>query len=157
LYWWQWKNDLYRTKNFPILRFVLDSVIINQANYKKHIAWEGNGLETFYQVDSAKNTVAGWVHNTSYWWGNMMHDCRDRHGREKILPKDNDKADVPENRSGNVFVVKGLQSRVTYTITFYDTRVKGHVLQTLSVRTNSFGKLKIPMPGQPDCAFKIQR
>ncbi|MDQ3109593.1 MAG: DUF5060 domain-containing protein [Bacteroidota bacterium] len=155
LYWWQWKNDLYRAKNFPAMRFFLDSVLINQANYEKFAEWDGNGLETFYQVDEEENTIAGWVHNTSYWWGNLMHDCRDRNGKEKILPKDNDKAGVPENRSGNIFIVKGLKPGKTYTVNFYDTRVAGHLLQTLQVKANLFGKMKIPMPDQPDCAFKI--
>ncbi len=155
LYWWQWKNDTYRANTFPALRFFLDSVIA-KTKFVRYEEWDRNGLETFYEVDSAKSVAVGWVHNTSYWWGNMMQDCRDRNGKEKILPKDNDKTDKPENRTGTIFIVKGLQSGKTYHVTFYSTREKGVVLQTAFYKTNALGKIKIPFPAQADCVFKIE-
>jgi hypothetical protein len=154
--WWQWKNDVYRENNFPELRFFLDSVIAYRqfAQYENE---EKNGLESFYEIDSSKAYVAGWVHNTSYWWGNMMHDCRDRNGKEKIMPKDNDKTDVPENRAGNIFIISDLSPRKAYKVSFYETRKKNTVIQTVILRSNWLGKLKIPMPDRPDCAFVIEK
>lgn len=154
LYWWQWKNDLYRANNFPALRFFLDSAIV-ETNFVKFEERHKNGLEIFYEVDSGKAYAAGWVHNTSYWWGNMMHDCRDRNGKEKFLPKDNDKTAIPQNRAGTIFIVKDLLPGKLYCVTFYATRGKGAVLQTVYLKTNISGKIKIPMPDQPDCAFTI--
>lgn len=156
LYWWQWKNDAYRENNYPALRYFLDSVIA-QTQFAQFRQWNKNGLETFYETDSTKTHIAGWVHNTSYWWGNMMQDCRDRNGKEKFSPKDNDKAGHPENRAGNIFILKNLAGGKTYHIKFYDTRKKNTVIQSLTLKAGRFGKLKIPMPDKPDCAFEIVR
>ena len=154
LYWWQWKNDTYRKSNYPILRFFLDSVV-RQTRYVHYREWDKNGLETFYEIDSAKTHIAGWVHNTSYWWGNMMQDCRDRNGKEKFLPKDNDEAEHPESRAGNIFILKNLSAGKTYRVKFYDTRIKNTVVQSLTVKADWRGRLKLPMPDKPDCAFEI--
>ncbi|CAN5408586.1 hypothetical protein BH09BAC5_BH09BAC5_20540 [soil metagenome] len=156
LYWWQWKFDEKRNANFPQLRFFLDSIAGDDIYSGTSKLWTGNGLECFYQR-KGNSHVFGWVHNTSYWWGNMMQDCKDRDGKSMVLPKDDDNAEKPENRSGNKFIISGLSRNALYTIDFYSTREKGKKLDHISLKSNMFGKIEVPFPDAPDCAFEIRK
>lgn len=157
IYWWQWKSDSNRENNFPALRFFLDSVAGYAMFFTESKMWEGNGLETFYKISPMKFVAIGWVHNQSFWWGNMMHDCRDRFGKEKFLPKDNDKTDNPVSRAGNKFKIDGLKPNQYFTITFYDTRKPNHKLVSMDLKSNRFGAIHVPIPDVPDCAYRVER
>ncbi len=156
IYWWQWKSDGNRQKNFPALRYFMDSIAGVTLVSGESKMWEGNGLETFYVVSKMKFTAVGWAHNQSYWWGNMMTDCRDRFGKEKFLPKDNDKAEKPEIRTGNEFEIAGLRHKDYYTVTFYDTRKPNQKLMTVDVKSNRFGAIHVPIPDVADCAYRVE-
>ncbi len=153
--WWSWSNDNFRTANYPFIRYFLDSIAGNSIYKGESKMWTGNGLECFYQSD--KNSTLGWVHNTSYWWGNMLQDSVDRNKKHMILPKDNDKTEKPENREGNTFIIDGLKRGAIYSVDLYSTREKGKVLYHYVLKASILGKISIPYPNQPDCAFRITK
>ncbi|CAN5892645.1 hypothetical protein BH11BAC7_BH11BAC7_21830 [soil metagenome] len=155
LNWWQWKFDVNREANIKPLRYFLDAVVGADLFYSEADFWSGNGLECFYQVNKKSDNAFGWVHNTSYWWGNMMQNCKDRNGKQMTLPKDDDEAATVENRKGNKFRIRGLYSRTDYVITFYDTRQKNAVISVNSLKTNLFGAVEVEFPAIEDCAFRI--
>jgi hypothetical protein len=155
IYWWQWKSDENRKNNFPALRYFLDSVAGSTFYSGESKMWEGNGLETFYKISSSGDSAVGWIHNQSYWWGNMMTDCRDRFGKEKFLPKDNDKTDKPESRAGKKIKISGLEHQRYYLVGFYDTRNAKHQMSTTTAMSNRHGVIYLRMPDVPDCAFKV--
>lgn len=154
LYWWQWKNDAFREANFPALRWFIDSVAGGMSFYTQSELSTANGLETYYCRKEDKSEAVGWVHNTSYWWGNMNDSCRDRNGKQMIHPKDDDKATQPEKREGATFTLSGLSPGSLYTVKLYDTRNSNQVVASYSLKTNRFGKLKIVFPGGADYCFK---
>lgn len=156
LYWWSWDNDKQREQNLPALRYFIDSIAGPTLFDGESKMWDGNGLETFYKISPGKSVAIGWVHNQSYWWGNVMQNYRDRYGKEKFLPKDNDKAEKPESRIGEKFEVNGLIKNRNYWIKFYDTRTRGKIIGSQKVKSNRFGKLILKLPSDgADCAFRI--
>lgn len=156
LNWWQWGSDKYREENFPMLRFFLDTIVGQDLYNAEADLWTGNGLECFYQVNKNSNTAFGWVHNTSYWWGNMMQDCKDRNNLKMNLPKDDDKAATSENRKGNKFRIGGLKSRENYEVLFYSTRKKEVGFSTKILKSSMFGVLHLEYPADSDAAFMIR-
>ncbi|MGL5888400.1 MAG: hypothetical protein ACRC3B_00865, partial [Bacteroidia bacterium] len=116
LNWWQWRNDSIRAANFPALSSFLKNV--NITTYTESGMQTGNGLEVFWCSTANGTQTAGWLHNTSYWWANMINNCRDRNGKQMIPPKDDDKAVVPENRSGRSITVNGLERNTLYSVTY---------------------------------------
>ncbi|MCX6310620.1 MAG: DUF5060 domain-containing protein [Bacteroidetes bacterium] len=156
IYWWQWKSDSNRSANFPALRFFMDSIAGKMLFENESKMWSGNGIETFFEISKNADGAIGWIHNQSYWWGNIMTDCRDRFGKEKFLPKDNDKAEKPENREGETFQINGLRSNQLYYVAYYDTRIPGKEIGHITSKTNYWGKLRLKYPSNhPDCAFRI--
>jgi hypothetical protein len=154
LNWWQWKNDAYRINNFPPLAAFLKDV--NMSALPETGMQDRNGLEVFWCADAAGTKAAGWLHNTSYWWGNMSNDCRDRHGKQMPLPRDNDKIDAPENRGGRTIIIDNLKPSSDFMVRYFSTRTKDQVIKEISVKSNRLGKLKLELPGDiADCAFKI--
>jgi Domain of unknown function (DUF5060) len=154
LNWWQWKNDAYRINNFPPLAAFLKDV--NMSALPETGMQDRNGLEVFWCADAAGTQAAGWLHNTSYWWGNMSNDCRDRHGKQMPLPRDNDKIDAPENRAGRIILIDNLKPNSDFSIRYFSTRTKDQVIKEISVKSNRLGKLKLELPGDiADCAFKV--
>jgi hypothetical protein len=153
--WWQWKNDGYREANFPALRWFIDKNY-QLSGYDEHERWSGNGLETFYTRSSNELVAAGWVHNTSWWWGNTMDSCRDRNGKRMLHPRDDDKAEKPESRAGRRFTITGLNRRTEYQVTFYSTREAGKVISTVQAKSGLTGRLNLEMPVETDCAFTIE-
>jgi hypothetical protein len=156
LNWWQWHNDGFRTANYPGLRWFVDSVARGMHEYTDADFWSGNGLEVFYTRSSSKR-VAGWVHNTSNWWANVVHNCKDRHGKSMMPPRDDDRADTVIDRTGNSFLISGLQSRSMYRILYYDTRTPGKTIGSQMVKTGFFGRARLNMPVLTDCAFVAER
>ncbi len=157
LNWWQWKNDAYRGANFPAIRWFIDSVATSIQDCHDNREFRGNGLEAYYCQSERGWHTYGWVHNTSYWWGNNPDSCLDRSGKRMPLPKDDDKPATFENRAGEVFTIDGLDSRSYYTVILYDTRQKNKEVYRNRMKPSKLGKLRIPMPPGPDFAFKIQR
>lgn len=160
LYWWQWKNDAYRKANFPALRWFIDSVAVQMRDYTEPKMWTGKGLEAFYCMSNKNHeaNAVGWVHNTSYWWGNMCDSCRDRDGKQMLHPKDDDKTNTPEDRSGNTFLVQDLHSGADYVVTIYDTRNPGRIIRQETMKTNLLGNLRIAFPaGAGDFAFSVRK
>jgi hypothetical protein len=156
LYWWQWKFDAGRESTIKPLSFFLNSIVGGALYTYEPGMWTGNGLECFYQKDSKYHYAFGWVHNTSYWWGNMTQNCRDRNGKQMMPPKDDDKALVPEKREGNDIRISGFASNKRYEITFYDTRTSNTTISSKVLYSNALGVLHFPFPGGADYAFKIK-
>jgi Domain of unknown function (DUF5060) len=159
VYWWQWKNDAYREANYKPIRYFIDSIAQGMFQYTEPKMYIGNGLEVFYcQASSSNGNTVGWLHNTSYWYGNMTDSCVDRDGKKMMPAKDDDKATKPEDRSGNTFTISGLEQGKNYMVYFYDTRKpeKAPLMQNLT--TNRLGRLRIKMPkGAGDFAFSVKR
>lgn len=156
LYWWQWHNDSFREANYKPLRWFIDSVANGMSSFTDADMWTGNGLETYYCRTRTTNVV-GWVHNTSNWWGNITDSCRDRSGKQMLMPVDDDKTDTVEPRIGNTFVIDGLASGQRYRIVFYDTRQAGKEISSKIAKSSIFGRLRLGMPVNTDCAFRLHR
>lgn len=157
LCWWQWKNDGYREANYKSLRWFIDSVALGMHDYKDAHEWNGNGLEAYYCIGDSKWSAVGWVHNTSYWWGNTVDTCHDRNGNVMLLPKDDDKPSDPVERASNKFVIKGLHPRVYYIIWFHNPRHPELNPHYIKLKSSILGALRIPFPSGSDWAFKISR
>lgn len=156
LNWWQWHNDQFRAQNFKPLRRFVDSVANGMHEYTDAAFWSGNGLEVFYSRSRSKG-AAGWVHNSSSWWANVVRDCKDRSGKRMVPPKDDDRADTLVDRTGNTFLLTGLESRERYFVYFFDTREPGKSYRSQLVNSGYFGRLRLVMPVSRDCAFLALR
>lgn len=156
LYWWQWHNDKQREANFKPLRWFIDSVAEGMHEYTDAGKWDGNGLEVFYCRKDSKWGAVGWIHNTSYWWGNTTDTCVDRANRKMLMPKDDDEPRVPEARIGNTFVISGMMPNKKYRIRYYDTRTHEYLGGNI-VKSGIFGRIKLKMPAEVDCAFELHR
>jgi hypothetical protein len=166
-YWWNWGNDDFRKANYPALRFLIDSTAFLHTVKSKE--WDGNGLETFYRLlQNEKATyVIGWVHNESYWWGNMDDSCKERNNKKMIHPKDDDQSKVVENRMYHKFVISGLKPHTKYKVSFYSTRefYRGglNIIFGEGAYSNRWGKLTLEFPPSAfmissiltDCFFQI--
>lgn len=156
LNWWQWKNDSYREAGMKPLRWFVDSVANGMRDYTEPEMWTGNGLEVFSLSTQSGASAVGWVHNTSWWWGNLPDStCHDRSGKTMPLPSNNDAAARPENRIGNRFRIAGLKPLKRYVVTFYSTREKSQVISRKTFKTNALGEARLEMPAEQDCAFGI--
>lgn len=170
LYWWQWNRSDYREANFPALAAFFKDVDFEKVRFLNSGHWEDSGkpskvsIETFYIISDDENhsRAMGWVHNASYWWGNISQACKDRNGKTtEINSKTGDDAAITEPRelkSGTQFQVRGLASRSTYTITYFSTREAGKQWSGGEVKTNLFGVATINWkPGAADYAYKLER
>jgi hypothetical protein len=166
LYWWSWNNDIYRQDNFPALKTFFEGIDFQHITFKDPDFWDDalisshSNIETFYINDENKNRVMGWVHNTSYWWGNMIMNCTDRHGISRLLPSDDDNdISSPQILGINTqFEVHGLNNLSHFTLDWYLTRFAGGILQTETYQSNIFGTLKpYWLGGGADFAFKAYR
>ncbi|TND10299.1 MAG: hypothetical protein FD123_547 [Bacteroidetes bacterium] len=158
LNWWQWKNDGFRKANFPALAAFIKNV--DMTVLRESDAFESQDLEAFY-VQSKQTRyggmTAGWVHNKSYWWGNVSRNCKDRSGKTMPLPKDDDEANAPADKTEEKFIVKGMRARKKYNVTFYSTREPGKETWSACIRSDAAGRLHIPMQPGSDYAFIIKR
>lgn len=157
LYWWQWNNDGHREANYKPLRWFIDSIASGMHDYTKAECWDGNGLEVFSCVTPSKSSAVGWVHNTSYWWGNTTVTCRDRNGKTMMMPKDDDEPAEPVAVAGNRFVIEGLHPGWTYSVYFYDTGFPNRKIGENVVKAGLLGRIRVSMPSNTDCAFHVSR
>jgi hypothetical protein len=157
LNWWQWRNDSIRSANFPALAAFLGKVpmhLLTEAGLNT-----ANGLEIFWCANEKGTEAAGWLHNTSYWWANMSQNCRDRNQLQMQLPKDDDAAAAPENRSGRSITLSGFERNAVYLINYYDTRIPGKLLLSVAnQRSSRTGRITLILPANAaDCAFEIKK
>jgi len=160
LNWWQWKNDAYREANMKPLREFMDKVVIDPRSFPEAEMWAGDGLEVFYKSNRSrfKTAAVGWVHNQSYWWGNMPQECLDRSGKKMPLPKDDDKkVDRPAQAGKKYFVLENINPGPSRrcAVVFYDTRTGQRLGEPMQLKVSRLGKVRIPYPDAPDCAFKV--
>jgi hypothetical protein len=170
LYWWQWNRSDYREANFPALAAFFKDVDFEKIHFVNAGHWEDSGkpskvsIETFYIAsdDEFHSHAIGWVHNASYWWGNISQAFKDRNGKSTAInSRTGDDVAITEPRElkpGTQFQVRGLASRSTYTITYFSTREAGKTWSGGEVKTNLFGVATIDWkPGAADYAYKLQR
>lgn len=155
--WSQWNNDIYRMNFRGFYTFYKEQV----QDFRKFGSPEtrtDNGIETFYLKTDDKSEAVGWVHNRSYWWGNMMSRCRDRDGKKMFLPKDDDKDSTPVYRADKQYVVGGLERRTSYLVKYYDTRSgKAWIVEDKYVTSDIFGRVELDMISGPDFAFVLRK
>lgn len=169
-YWWRWGNNEYRKQNFPALAKFYADVDFVKYNFVLPGHWEDASraanvsIETFYITtnDRSRSRCIGWVHNASYWWGNISQACKDRNGKlTAIRPYTNDDENISspqELKQGTRFEVHDLAKNVEYTIHWYSTRQAGGEMSTGTVQTNVFGTAKILWAGGVgDWAYKLER
>jgi len=173
LYWWRWGSDDYRAKNFPALAVFFHGLDFEKTWYTRPGHWEDASrtskvkIETFYltSAEDARWNCIGWVHNASYWWGNISQNCKDRNGKSTgISSKTGDDValtspqELPE---GTYFDVHDLAPQKRYRIVWYNTRNGGGLAASNAgeadiVKTNIFGTAKIPWKkGAADWAYKM--
>lgn len=170
LYWWQWNRSDYREANFPALAAFFKNVDFEKFHFLNAGHWEDAGkpskvsIETFYAAsdDELHSHIMGWVHNASYWWGNMKRACKDRSGKSTVInSRTGDDADITEPQElepGTQFQIRGLAARSKYNITWYSTREPGKTWSGGEVKTNMFGTATIPWKqGAADYAYKLER
>lgn len=170
LYWWSWNSNEYRAANFPALSAFFKDIDFESDHYIRPGHWEDAGraskvkIETFYigSDDAERSHCIGWVHNASYWWGNVVGDFKDRNGKvTAINSRTGDDADIAvptELAAGTKFEVHDLANGTEYGVSWYETRREGGYHSADGVRTNIFGTAKIAWkPGKADWAFRIKR
>ncbi len=168
--WWQWFNSGYRSANYPALSSFFNGVDFENVEFKNPGVWDdaplldfdhsNSHIETFYITDNSGKRAMGWIHNTSYWWGNTDLDCTDRNNIAMDLPDDDDEYTSSPQSLGNYHIVevKGLNNLKTYTIDYYNTRGSGGQFNSLTKQSNIFGVLKPTwIDNPPDLAFKAYR
>lgn len=169
LYWWQWFNNDHRN-NFTALNEFFTGVDYENDHYLEPGHWEDANapenvsIETFYITTegASKNKVMGWVHNASYYWGNILHwNCVDRNGHTTTINAltNDDVAIIPvELLPQTKFEIHGLANLSHYTFDFYQTRGNGGIHSSDLLQANIFGTLKPEwIPGQGDWAYKARR
>ncbi|HLG02151.1 MAG TPA: DUF5060 domain-containing protein [Bacteroidia bacterium] len=154
LEWWQYGDNQRRTVNFPPLRWFLDSIMQDRRQYPESGMWKGDGLESFFAVSKTGDSAVGWVHNSSYWWGNMTDTCKDRDGKKMILPRDDDKAAQPKSRQGRRFMITGLHPGNYYNVRLYETRSRNKLVLEKSLKSSILGRISIEMPEGADYALQ---
>lgn len=170
LYWWRWSSNEYREANYPALSAFFADVDFEKISFVNSGHWEDArkaakvNVETFYMIsnDDDKSHAMGWVHNASYWWGNISGACKDRNGKSTpITSRTGDDAEIVEPRelpAGTQFQIRGLAARTQYHITWYSTREAGKTWSGGEVKTNMFGVATIDWkPGAADYAYKLER
>ena len=166
LYWWQWNRNDYREANYPALSQFFMDVNFESVRYTNPYHWEDANrssrvrIETFYNVSQDKAFCIGWVHNTSYWWGNISQTQKDRGGKSMVIDSrtaDDSKINQPtELPAGTTFEVHGLSANTKYTITWFSTRGKGGIEATEEIKTNLFGTAKVKWrSGGADWGYKL--
>lgn len=170
LYWWRWGSNEYREQNFPALATFFAEVDFQKYSFTKPGHWEDASLaskvrvETFYvtSADAERSRCMGWVHNASYWWGNISQNCVDRSGKSTLINSktgDDENISTPtELNAGTKFEIHDLAGNADYLLTWYSTRQSGGVVNSEKIRTNIFGTAKIVWPGSKgDWAYKLVR
>lgn len=156
VYWYQWKNNSYREANYPALRRFFDDTK-NITTFIKPYKTEKGLLESFYKTDAGGKTAIGWLHNTTYWWGNMTPDCSDRSRKKMLLPKDDDKTvTTPQDHGDAKLYITGFRKKQTYKVTWFSTRGKGEQLKEETLTTDGRGRLLlVPPDKRADWAFRV--
>ncbi len=170
MYWWRWGSNAYRENNFPALAAFFKNVDFEAVHYTKPGHWEDAArfsnvsIETFYTIsdDKNKSRVIGWVHNASYWWGNISNECKDRNGKSTFMhskTRDDKTLDKPtELPAGTAFEVHDLSAKAIYSITWFSTREAGKSWSGGEVKTNRFGTARILwIAGEADYSYKLVR
>ncbi|HTF05085.1 MAG TPA: PKD domain-containing protein, partial [Bacteroidia bacterium] len=172
LYWWRWSSNAYREANFPALAMFFKDVNFEQNHFVLPGHWEDArrtsnvDIETFYMTtdDPRRTMCMGWVHNASYWWGNVSRDCKDRNGKTTLINSktgDDKSIDTPrELPAGTHFRVNDLANGNPYVLTWYDTRGNGGLVSegNVYVYTNIFGTAKIKWRVfAADWGYKLER
>lgn len=168
LYWWSWSRNDYREANFPSLRAFFRDVDFEQHLFLRPGHWEDAGraskvsIETFYinTADAKRSHSMGWVHNASYWWGNISQNVKDRNGKTmQINSRTGDDAQISapqELPKGTKFEVHDLANGTGYTLSWYNTRGAGGKSGHDEVRTNIFGTAKLSWRvGEADWGYKL--
>lgn len=170
LYWWRWGSNEYREQNFPALAVFFHAMDFEKAWYTRPGHWEDAArtskvkIETFYETseEAARLYCMGWVHNASYWWGNLSQNCKDRNGKTMLInSKTGDDAGITapqELSAGTTFEVHDLGRNARYTVSWYSTRGTGGIVAQEEVTTNFFGTANLHWrAGAGDWAYKMVR
>jgi hypothetical protein len=173
MYWWAWSRNDYRHANFPALKAFFNGVDFQSIKFNDPDFWDdapvndGNHststIETFYIRNDHANQVMGWVHNATYWYGNIVQNCTDRHLltiNSQPYHYDLSDDDVANNSPTQLpfntkFEIHGLDIFGHYDLNWYFTRSPGGFYQQFSYQANIFGTLKPTWPGvEADWAYK---
>lgn len=163
--WWQWSNNDYREANYPALNTFFSGIDFQNTNFKEPDFWDdatlasNSQLESYYIRDENDNKVMGWVHNATYWWGNISQNCADRNGQIMSLTGTGDDA-VPAPQEPTIahYEIHGLDNLQNYQYELYFTRGTGGLALTQTYQANIFGTLKpLWVSGQADWAYKAYR
>lgn len=170
LYWWRWGGNEYREQNFPALASFFSKVDFENYPMNRSGHWEDAsrpsrvGIETFYLVsDEPRRSFAiGWVHNASYWWGNISQNCKDRNGRSTLINSrtgDDENISAPQElKPGTKFEVHDLAGSTQYVYVWYNTRKVEEEIYGGVVKTNILGTAKIEWKsGAGDWGYTMQR
>lgn len=154
LQWWQWSNNIHREGNFPALNAFFSDLDFESGNFIHPDLWDDApawdqdqttaSIEVFYNTANNRNKCIAWVHNCSYWWGNMNDDCYDRSGNQMNADgaANNDPAFEPISLpSSTTYELSGLNNLATYTTEIWWTRSPGGIYATTNYTTNIFGTL----------------
>lgn len=170
LQWWQWSNNGYRQANFPALAAFFSDIDFESGNFIHPDFWDNadpwdfnhstSTVEAFYNTANNKKKTMAWVHNATYWWGNINATCYDRNGLQ--MDPDESNNDFPQNpgpwSSSTQFEIHGLEILQDYYTEYWLTRMSGGLSTGTTVHTNIFGTLKpFVDPYQQDCAIKAYR
>jgi hypothetical protein len=168
--WWAWHNNSYRQQNYPALGAFFNDIDFHNFKFKYPDFWDDaiaqrhSTIETFYIRDEHGRRVMGWVHNSTYWWGNIIQNCYDRYNNLPDPAADDDDPSSPQTLPlATRFEVHGLNNLENYNLEWFETRNNGGLFQTEVWQTNIGGTMKPIYQGSdpfyyaPDWAFKAYR
>lgn len=184
LEWWEWGNNEVRSQIFPRLRNYFDGIDFENNTFepqrfpKKGVKPEDDDdnnkrLESFTLVNEQKTKAYGWMHNRSYYWGNLLHENNKCEYLDQFYPEifinnlcqfpcpDDDfncGCDAISSMDGEISV-RGLKIKKDYNVKLTNTWVIAPEIE-FERQSNLLGELKIQFNTDditPDWAYKIKR
>ncbi len=160
LNWWQDYNDNFRSQNYPALKNFFNGLDFESNKFIYAQRWWNTALwghqynaEVFALTNFNKEKIMGWVHNATYWWGNISQNCLPG----TVLPSDNDTYNNPLPYFGPVLLTN-LKILKRYDIDWYHTRNAGSLYSSVTKWTDIFGMTRPFFPGpDADYAFKANK
>lgn len=170
LNWYHDKNHAMNShSNFTGLRSFLnevdwENIEFTPSRYPFEDLNEQTTVEAAFLTNESStadegNLAIGWVHNRSYYWGNLP-SCTSM--SQFIVPDDDDTPSSPITYSGfsQEFEIRNMEINKEFKVKWYDTRT-GNLLLTTFETSSLIGRLLVSVPEldatHPDYGFKIEK
>ncbi|MCI5057014.1 MAG: hypothetical protein MRY83_12945, partial [Flavobacteriales bacterium] len=139
----------------------------SEVRYDRLVSKKKSNVNTFYLKASSDDYAVGWVHNTTYWWGNLknQNDCigsiANRDGKIKLEDSDTDNYDYYEFEPipiEDALIRLKISRKSNYRVRWFST-LTGDELNKFEQNISGSEKIKVPPlgPSVYDYAFIIEK